>query len=289
MKIRIGGVPEHFNFPWYYGIEKGYFANVGIDIEWHDYPGGTGAMSAALRNDELDMALLLTEGAVREISAGAPFKITKTYVDTPLIWGIHTSSQNNQANLNNLTDMRYAISRFGSGSHLMAFVHAQTKNIQLREDQMVVVGDISNARTSLASRASDLFFWEKFMTKPFVDSNELKLLDVFPTPWPCFVLVTNNHFYEKNKNIILTLCHILNRTVEELKSNEHTTQLIADKFKLKIADIEEWLSNTKWNSNFDLSNSALQNVQKSLLSLSLINNEIDLQKHLSHDSVTIVK
>jgi len=93
MKFRIGGVPEHFNFPWYYGIEMGYFDAAGFELEWADYPGGTGAMSNALKNNEIDMALLLTEGAIREICLGANFKIVKTYVETPLIWGIHTSSK----------------------------------------------------------------------------------------------------------------------------------------------------------------------------------------------------
>ena len=99
MKIRIGGVPEHFNFPWHYGIKKGYFQKEGIEVEWHDFPGGTGAMSEALKNNELDMAILLTEGAVKEIIQGANFKISKTYVDTPLVWGIHTSAKNEKANL----------------------------------------------------------------------------------------------------------------------------------------------------------------------------------------------
>ena len=28
--------------------------------------------------------------------------------------------------------------------------------------------------------------WERFTTKPFVDSGELKAVDGVPTPWPCF-------------------------------------------------------------------------------------------------------
>ncbi len=40
------------------------FRSKGIIYEWIDYPGGTGAMVEALRNGELDVAIMLTEGAV---------------------------------------------------------------------------------------------------------------------------------------------------------------------------------------------------------------------------------
>ena len=42
-KIRVCGVPEHFNVPWKTLCE----ANP--NIEWIDAPGGTGAMLAGLR------------------------------------------------------------------------------------------------------------------------------------------------------------------------------------------------------------------------------------------------
>jgi len=187
-----------------------------------------------------------------------------------------------------LGNMKYAISRLGSGSHLMAYVHAQTKKILLDEKQMIVVGDITNARKSLNNYESDLFFWEKFMTKPFVDSGELKLLDKFPTPWPCFMMVSNNEFYFENKNLIVTLCEILNRIVKELVSDTFLASKIADKFHLKLVDIEEWLQNTKWNSNFEINRSSMEQVYKSLLSLGLIDSQIDI-KELVHDTVKITK
>src|SRR6478609_6742601 len=89
VKLTIGGVPEHFNIPWHQAIENGEFKNNGIELEWKDYPGGTGAMCADLRNSKLDLAVLLTEGIVADISKGNPSKIIQLFVKTPLIWGIH--------------------------------------------------------------------------------------------------------------------------------------------------------------------------------------------------------
>jgi len=71
IKLEVGGVPEHFNLPWHLALEAARFAPFKIDLRWRDYPDGSGAMAKALRQGELDAALLLTEGAVAGI-ADAP-------------------------------------------------------------------------------------------------------------------------------------------------------------------------------------------------------------------------
>ena len=108
-KLRIGGVPEHFNFPWIKAIENSLFSSHNIEVVWHNFSGGTGAMAQALKNDEIDLALLLTEGAVKEIATGAPFKIINTYVESPLVWGVHSASS--ILNKANISTYRFAISR----------------------------------------------------------------------------------------------------------------------------------------------------------------------------------
>ena len=70
IKLRIGGVPEHFNLPWHLALEARRFESLGIEVAWRDYPGGSGAMAKALRDGELDAALLLTEGAVAAVADG---------------------------------------------------------------------------------------------------------------------------------------------------------------------------------------------------------------------------
>ena len=66
--IKIGGVPEHFNLPWRLLLEAGEPARSGIDAHWQDFPDGSGAMAAALRDERLDVAMLLTEGAVAGVA-----------------------------------------------------------------------------------------------------------------------------------------------------------------------------------------------------------------------------
>src|SRR5690606_6810819 len=119
VKIRIGGVPEHYNLPIHLAIESGAFSKRGIDLQWTDFGGGTGQMTKALREKEVDVCILLTEGIVADIINGNPSKIISEYVLTPLTWGVHTGINNSLQNYHEIYTKQYAISRFGSGSHLM--------------------------------------------------------------------------------------------------------------------------------------------------------------------------
>ena len=84
--IKIAGVPEHFNLPWHLAIENGDFEKENIDLQWTDVPEGTGKMCQMLRDGSTDIAVILTEGIVKDIVAGNPSKIVQVYVESPLVW-----------------------------------------------------------------------------------------------------------------------------------------------------------------------------------------------------------
>ena len=73
--IRIAGVPEHFNLPWHLAIENGDFKKEAIDLQWTDVPEGTGKMCQMLRDGSTDIAIILTEGIVKDITVGNPPQI----------------------------------------------------------------------------------------------------------------------------------------------------------------------------------------------------------------------
>ena len=183
-KIRIGGVPEHFNMPVHLAIENGEFSRRGLDVEWTNFNGGTGQMTKALREGEIDVCILLTEGIIADIIKGNPSKIISEYVITPLTWGIHTAAENKLKHHNEIYDKRYAISRFGSGSHLMAIVDANLEGKKIDTEQFNVIKNLDGALDSLAKNETDVFYWEKYTTKPWVDKGDLKRVGEFITPWP---------------------------------------------------------------------------------------------------------
>ncbi|NNK81044.1 MAG: uracil-DNA glycosylase, partial [Flavobacteriales bacterium] len=182
--LRVIGVPEHFNLPWLEAIEDEKFLANDILITWSDEPGGTGAMCKALRDDKADCAVLLTEGIITDICKGNPARIISGYVVSPLIWGVHTGGDNPLKKYAKSFGCRYAISRYGSGSHLMPQVDALTKDTSIPEENYSVVGGLEGALKSLEAQETDVFYWEKYTTKPYVDSGLLRRIGEFVTPWP---------------------------------------------------------------------------------------------------------
>src|SRR5690606_27747475 len=122
------------------------------NLRWHDYPGGTGAMSKALRKGDIDIAVILTEGIIKDIIEGNPSKIVQTFVETPLIWGIHVGANSPHQSLNDIKGTKAAISRYGSGSHLMAYINAQNNNWDTTKDlHFEVVKNLEGAVEALSN------------------------------------------------------------------------------------------------------------------------------------------
>lgn len=269
--VKIGGVPEHFNLPWQLAIEEGLFKSIGLDVTWKDYPAGTGAMCKDLRTGDLDIAVVLTEGIVADIINGSPSKLIQWYVKTPLIWGIHTSCNNRLSNLSDILGKKYAISRKGSGSHLMAFVDATMRGVEIYEEQLVLVENMEGARQALKDGKADLFLWEKFMTKPLVDDGEFKRLGERPTPWPCFVIAATNNFLESHPGKVSLISDIILPRAQAFKEDKNAAELIVQKFNLKKTDAIEWLQGTIWANGKSLDKDILQNVIDTLYKIKIVN------------------
>ncbi|WP_396183670.1 substrate-binding domain-containing protein [Flavobacterium sp.] len=267
--IKIAGVPEHFNLPWHLCIENVEFEEAGIDLEWTDVPEGTGKMCQMLREGTTDIAVILTEGIVKDIINGNDSSIVQVYVKSPLIWGIHVDGKSSVKALSELENGTIAISRFGSGSHLMAVVNAQNQGWKIQNLNFEIVNTIDGAVEALANKKADYFMWERFMTKPFVDKGVFKRIADCPTPWPCFVIAVRNEMLDKNPETIQLILEIINATTEEFKYIPSIDRTLASRYQLNLEDIQEWLSLTQWSQK-NLDEKTLNNVQNQLFDLSLI-------------------
>lgn len=269
--IKIAGVPEHFNLPWHLGIEEELFKDVDVDLVFTDYPGGTGAMTQALVEKEVDMALLLTEGAVKFIAENPEYKIVNFYVESPLIWGVHAPIN---SKMKDSEDKTFAISRFGSGSHLMAYVYANNLKIDLDTINFELIKNLSGLREAYKNGLDALFLWEKFTTKPFVDGGEMQRIDTCPTPWPCFVLVAKEEFLKENKEDVSNLLDGLHILTANFKDRPNIENIIAKRYQLKVEDVEEWIADTKWAENNEIEEKTLHLVINTLKELGLINRKL---------------
>src|SRR5215831_17980267 len=235
--VKIAGVPEHFNLPWHLCIENGEFEATGIDLQWTDVPEGTGKMCQMLRDGSTDIAIILTEGIVKDIVDGNPSSIVQVYVDSPLIWGIHVGANSNYQKLSDLENTKAAISRLGSGSHLMAYVNAQNQNWDTGNLQFEIVSTIDGAVEALTNETADYFMWERFMTKPLVDKGIFRRVADCPTPWPCFVIAVRNEFLENNRQTVANILEIINNTTAEFKEIPSIDRTLASRYHQKQEDI----------------------------------------------------
>ncbi len=278
--IKVGGVPEHFNLPWHLCIDDGTFQKNNLDVKWRDFPGGTGAMCQALRKEEIDVAVILTEGVVKDILNGNEVKIVQEYIASPLIWGIHVAAQSSYKNFDDLKNTKVAISRYGSGSHLMAYVNAKNLGWDPRELEFEVVGDINGAVEALQTGRAGYFLWEHFTTKPLVDNGTFRRIADCPTPWSCFVIAVREKFLNSQPVALLNMLKTLNLVTAKFKEIPGVDTALAKKYDQRLEDIRQWLKITTWSQK-QISVMEIDKVQEQLLELGLIDKKEDNASFLS--------
>jgi sulfonate transport system substrate-binding protein len=268
--LKVGGVPEHFNYPWYITLKNKEYNKQNINLRWQDFPGGTGQMCKALRKGEVDIAIVLTEGIIKDIAEGNPSKIVQTYVNSPLIWGIHVSASSAFKDVKDLENTTIAISRFGSGSHLMAIVNANNQNWDFNKLKFKVVGDLQGGIDALSNGEADYFMWEHFTTKPLVDNGTFRRIDDCLTPWPCFVVAVRNEVLENNFEEVKKVLDIINTESKDFKNIDNIDKILAKRYKQQIDDIQKWLKITEWNDGKPITKNLITRIQNKMVKFNVI-------------------
>lgn len=277
--LNIGGVPEHFNLPWQQAIRWDVFAHNRIDIRWTFFAGGTGAMTKALSFGELDVAILLTEGFLSAVSQGLKAKIVKTYIDTPLLWGIYSGVNNTTQNVSEKG--KYAISRKGSGSHLMAAIHAAQLLKPTNEDDLVIVDSLEGAIRSLNAGETDFFYWEMFMTNPYVQRGQIKKIGEFSAPWSSFLIVASEKALETKSNYIQLVLDTMLEQCQRFKSNPQSVFELTNRFSMTRPEAETWLGRTQWNQGYSVNMSELEKAKNELSKIGMCNPQLDLDQTIA--------
>ena len=268
--LKVGVVPEHFNYPWYLTLKNKEYTKENINLRWQDFPGGTGAMCKALRAGKVDIAIVLTEGIIKDIAAGNPSKIVQTFVETPLIWGIHVAKDSKFKKIEDLEHATIAISRYGSGSHLMAIVNAFNQGWNVEKLKFKVIGNLQGGIDALTNGEADYFMWEHFTTKPLVDNGTFRRVDNCPTPWPCFVVAVRNEVLENNASEVKKVLDIINAQTANFKEIEDIDKILAKRYEQKLEDIQKWLKITEWNDGKPITKNLITRIQNKMVSFNVI-------------------
>lgn len=279
----MGSVAEHFTMPFHRAMESGGFRDAGLEVEWTDFLGGTGQMCLALRNGEVDICALLTEGGIADMCNGNPSVIIGNYVASPIMWGIFTGVDSSLNNHSDIYDQRFAISRFGSGSHLIPMVDGLMKGFRLENEQFEVVNNMEGGLRHLEDGSADVFYWENVTTRPFVQEGRVRQLGMFIAPWPSFILVARQEWVDDNPERMDTFLKVLYENSRAFMADQHAVEQVVERFDLNIHDVKSWFNTTVWADHRTINEKTVQNVLFALQETGII------QDTLSYDQLVTEK
>jgi sulfonate transport system substrate-binding protein len=291
VSIKIGGVPEHFNYLFKLALERGIDKKYNINFEFIDQKCGTGAMLDALKNKKLDIIIALTEGIVADIVKGSNIKILGTYVKSKLCWAISIKNDSKIKSIDELKNKTFAISRKNSGSHLMVNVLAKVNKWNPSDLKFKVIGNFEKLRNSISNEETDAFLWEKFTTKPYHDNNSIKKLDEINTPWSSFMIASLDENIKNNKDIIKKLLLVMNEAANIFKlENVVMPYIIAKEYQLKKKDALEWYNSVDIVANNEVSKSNLELTIKILKESDIIdkNKNVDINLFIDNEVTRMI-
>ena len=276
--LRVGGVEEPFNLPWLLAFEEDAFASLGAEVTFSHHDGGTGELVSALEDRTIDLATVLTEGGVTAIGRGSGIRLHSAFTTSPLRWGIHVNGAADQEDISELKGKKFAISRFGSGSELMAYVLADEQGWKLKEKQFVTVGGIKGAVEALPKRKAHIFLWERFVTAPLVKKGIFKRIGELPTPWPAFYTAARPGLLDSDRQMIDEIVKIVLSYAARLQADpEATIDMIVDRYGMDRRSARSWLGGVGWPESVMVDDDVLASVIERMDELDRIETAIPVQ------------
>jgi len=232
-------------------------------------------MYQALKEGTVDVAVMLTEGTLKFALEDPSIKIVGVYVASKAIWGVHAGKSS--CSFDKIEDMKdettFAISRFGSGSHLMAYVLAEKLRWSTNESDMrfEVVGNLQGAVAALPKKGNLVFMWEKFTTMPQVVDGTFKRVGELLTPWPFFLIAANAEFLQTGSEELEKVAAIVQKECQLFKTGgESTIQYVNQHYHIQHDAVAEWLPSVSWACELKVDPLMLQEVGNTLARLGQI-------------------
>jgi ABC-type nitrate/sulfonate/bicarbonate transport system substrate-binding protein len=285
--LRITGVPEHFNYPFILLEKEQPLQKQGVLIQWIDESRGSGQMNLALRNNETDLAVLLTESFLKDFEAGNPSKMIGYHVQSPLTWGIHVRKNSGVNHLSDLANKHFLVSRMGSGSHLMALVLAKRENWQAKDLTFEIIGNMDGAKEAMDNENDGVFLWEKYTTTPMLKNGTMRRIGEVPSPWPCFVMAASEKALTDFGKLIFEVRDEVYKISKALSENPSRAQSLASNYQLDQDDVEKWLKQTIWCCSSEVSQSRLKNAIQTMKGLGIIQKELPLPLFLANSEINL--
>jgi len=288
--FKVGVVPEHFSIPLEEAVKHGLFKKYNINVELEVFPRGTGSMCRALRHNEIDIAVALTEGIISDIAnGGSEIQICATYVQSPLHWGVWVHPESSFKTIGDLKGKTFGISRFGSGSHLMVSLLATERGWDIETDvKYEVKGGLSDLTAGISDHSTDAFLWEKFTTKHCEEQKQVRFLGEISAPWPSFVICSRQNYVQNNVEIFKKFLQGVSESCEEFKKSSNNIDLISHTSKLSQEDSAKWLKETTFSEDGSISKKNLQETIDILVKTKILKEKLDESSVYDHHVAKLV-
>lgn len=255
--LKVAYIPEHFATPLFFAEKNGFYKEKNIAVEFVPVPEGTGRLVKLLENNEVDIAVGLTEGFVADVAKGnESYKIIGSYVESPLCWAISTGYD--RQDINELLDIKgkkLAVSRIGSGSYVMSFVLG--RHLKLGApffSDYPVCSNFKNLRDSVNHKTqdshlfSDAFMWEHFTSKKYFDNKEIKKIGEIYTPWPSWVITVHSTLLNEQREKVGAFLETVAKGIDYFNSHcDEAISLISSNFDYSSEDATEWIKTVRFN------------------------------------------
>lgn len=68
----------------------------------------------------------------------------------------------------------------------MALIHAEQRGEKISGEDLIEIKSMDGAMSSLSKNETQIFYWEKYTTKPFVEDGTVRMVGEFSAPWSSF-------------------------------------------------------------------------------------------------------
>ena len=269
----------YYDLPMMAGLEKGFFNQAGLKLNWVPFKSGT-QMHRAMAAKAIDIGISSTIGVVRAIVRGTPTKLVAEFPSQShfLIWVKGDGPIKKPADLKG---KKMGISRFGGSGH--AFTLAFLRGAGLEKDVKIVA--VGGASSRVAALKTDNIAAFLITYTPVADQaikGELRSIgtmkDYLPKQWMEGGIEARNDYLKTNARAVRNFLTALEKSVNFVRQNRAwTLKMMQTKLRLSKMAAEATVDKMFVDRGFKIERERLQNVVKFLLDYKILKKKPTLE------------
>jgi ABC-type nitrate/sulfonate/bicarbonate transport system substrate-binding protein len=199
-----------------------------------------------------------------------------SYLCFLLGWALSAGKNSKHDSIDTLYKTNVAISRYGSGSHIMAFVLADQREWLKKNEKpfdFTVLHNFKAMRDAVNDGSCDYFMWETFTTKPYHDSGEIKRIGQITPPWPAFLFAAHTDLLASDKEGLKRVLGAIQRATQlfmdqkEDESVKHVMRIL----EYPEEDVRRWFKTVHYAADHQqVSRNALNITLSTLLNADVV-------------------